>query len=867
MLLVLPVWLAASFWLWNWWLDAANIGYRPLYVFLTAAMLYEFLFLPSTFLYFGFFIKTPKTRRVIKNQRVALISPCVPAKESLAVIERQLIAMTKVTYPHDSWILDENNNKQVRALAKKYRVKYFTRKGIERYNQPEPPFKAKTKAGNVNAWLHHVRRRRYDYFVQLDVDHVPKPEYLDKVLGYFRDPKVAWVQAPSVYNNLGFWTARGAAEQELTFQGPLQMGFYGHCEMPFIIGSHSTYRMKAIDQINGFQPTRAEDHLNTIALAANGWKGVYHPEIIAEGEGPETLETYLAQQFAWAYSLFQVLTRFSPFLLPKTSYRQKFQALFTQTWYPLWSTSIFILFLIPLISLVSGKSPTTMTSTDFFWHITPIYVGMYCLWRAVRLYRQPSHLTISWRGLLLHAIRWIAIFWAVLSSLFNIPKPYMITPKGKGSKSAPTLNVYWSFLFAGGLSIVAIIFDTLLRGAQQRPVSQNFYAFVNVFLMLAICTVDLNYRYKQARLTLAKIGRQWLKPMLACLMLVLFATTTFVLTPLSYHTSEVLAAAAVPSFKPVRILSRVPPKSLSDHELKQQLSNESYQEHADPSLGLYDPKDILAAHQGYIRHSFVDWRSSRRLGEELLVTKRQGSIPLVTIEPRGEKNGEKLLSDIRRGHYDRRLSDMLDTLKANRQTTYIRFAHEMDLDNLYAWGNKQPENYIGAFRHVVNLAHKKQVDNVKWVWSPAGNSNAAAYYPGDEYVDVVGTTILYDEFWYGQYKPSFLELSRQRYWLTGYKKPVWITEFGVGNDDSKYQKQLIQDAINNYRYYDYSALVYINITDSNTKGPNYRIKDLRVLKSAYQKDGALKTSKPLNKFGLHSKKPSLSLSELNPVNR
>src|SRR6185436_15243091 len=146
-------------------------------------------------------------------------------------------------------------------------------RGIRKYNQQTPPFKSKTKAGNVNAWLDHVKRRKYDFFVQFDIDHLAKPNYLNKTLGYFKDPEVAWVQAPSVYKNRDHWTARGAAEQELVLQGPLQMGFYGHSETPFIIGSHCTYRMSAVREIGGFQPTRAEDHLDTLMLAQRGHRG------------------------------------------------------------------------------------------------------------------------------------------------------------------------------------------------------------------------------------------------------------------------------------------------------------------------------------------------------------------------------------------------------------------------------------------------------------------------------------------------------------------------------------------------------------------------------------------------------------------
>src|SRR6185437_16832226 len=98
-------------------------------------------------------MRTPETLPAPPHLRVALITLCVPDHESLDIIELQLQALMKVDYPHDSWILDEGNSAGVRSLAAKTGVHYFTRNGVPRFNQPGPPFKAKTKAGNVNAWL------------------------------------------------------------------------------------------------------------------------------------------------------------------------------------------------------------------------------------------------------------------------------------------------------------------------------------------------------------------------------------------------------------------------------------------------------------------------------------------------------------------------------------------------------------------------------------------------------------------------------------------------------------------------------------------------------------------------------------------
>src|SRR5262249_6171838 len=159
-----------------------------------------------------------------------------PGHESFDVIREQLDALVSVTYEHDSWVLDEGGSPEVRALADERGVKYFTRKGVAGWNEPHPPFQIATKAGNVNAWLDDIDQRgiEYDVFVQFDIDHRPRADYLDRVLGHFREPDVAWVQAPSVCGNLDNWAARGLAEQDMVFQGPLQMGFYGASRTPFI---------------------------------------------------------------------------------------------------------------------------------------------------------------------------------------------------------------------------------------------------------------------------------------------------------------------------------------------------------------------------------------------------------------------------------------------------------------------------------------------------------------------------------------------------------------------------------------------------------------------------------------------------------
>ena len=147
----------------------------------------------------------------------------------------------------------------------------------------------------------------------------------------------------------------------------------------------------------------------------------------------------------------------------------------------------------------------------------------------------------------------------------------------------------------------------------------------------------------------------------------------------------------------------------------------------------------------------------------------------------------------------------------------------MELADLYPWGNQDSALFINSYRHVVGLAKEKGIANIKWVWGPAGNNGAEAYYPGDDVVDVVGTTLLYDQYWFGDFKPSFAELSEQRQWLATFNKPVWIVEFGVGSADPVFQQNLINDALANHKAMGFDSLLYLNISDSNIVGPDYRL--------------------------------------------
>jgi cellulose synthase (UDP-forming) len=510
------LWVFVGVSFWRWWLAAAHRGALGLYLPATAAMVYLTTVLPSLFWLFVGRMRRPVHVAPAPGRRVALITLCVPSHETFDVIARQLRALTLVTYPHDSWVLDEGADPQVEQLARGLGVRYFTRKGVPRYNDAFPPFQARTKAGNVNAWLDHTASAGIDYdiFVQLDVDHRPSREYLERTLGYFDDPHVAWVQAPSVYADLDHWTARGLAEQDLLFHGPLQMGFYGHTHTPFIIGSHTSYRMAAVREIGGFQPTRAEDHLDTIVLAAAGYTGVYVPEVIAQGDGPADFGTYLAQQFAWAYSMVQIFLRHTPRLVRRYTPAQALQFLMAQSWYLLWSLSLATLWVLPIVALLSDHPIANVSLWQFLVYNLAVVLTSSLMWWWTRRWFQPAGIGLSWRALVLEVARWPVVLWAVANVFLGIKRPYMITPKGKRTdKLAPARRVYGLYALLAAAGLVAVDLSdtwTPVRCTQGYVVLVLFNTLVLVALLVTALSLELrDLRRSTGRLVQALRLRLW----------------------------------------------------------------------------------------------------------------------------------------------------------------------------------------------------------------------------------------------------------------------------------------------------------------------------------------------------------------------
>jgi cellulose synthase (UDP-forming) len=176
--------------------------------------------------------------------------------EPVELVRETARAARAMTFPHQTYVLDDGSNAAMRAMAGEEGVDYIVR---------TDDWTGKTrhaKAGNLNNALFQTNG---EFLLVLDADQIPEPQLLDRVLGYFRDPRVAFVQTPQWFYNVPDGDPLGS--QAPLFYGPIQQGKDGW-NAAFFCGSNAVLRREALMQIGVRQYVRETERQIERALYA-----------------------------------------------------------------------------------------------------------------------------------------------------------------------------------------------------------------------------------------------------------------------------------------------------------------------------------------------------------------------------------------------------------------------------------------------------------------------------------------------------------------------------------------------------------------------------------------------------------------------
>lgn len=215
--------------------SSINWTYWPLALALLAAETYSYI---DAWL-FGLTMWRRKTRgEPLPPSDTATVDVFITCyNEPVEIVQETVQAAVAIRHPHRTYVLDDGNSPAMRAMATAEGADYIVRSaewvGRGRH----------AKAGNLNNAMFQTSG---EFLLILDADQIPDPAILDRTLGYFTDPRVAFVQTPQWFYNVPPGDPFGS--QAPLFYGPIQQGKDGW-NAAFFCGSNAVLRREALMQI------------------------------------------------------------------------------------------------------------------------------------------------------------------------------------------------------------------------------------------------------------------------------------------------------------------------------------------------------------------------------------------------------------------------------------------------------------------------------------------------------------------------------------------------------------------------------------------------------------------------------------------
>lgn len=280
--------------------------------------------------------------------------------EPLDVVRRTLMGALAIGYPHETWLLDDAGRSEVHALAAECGGHYVAR---DRHND--------AKAGNLN---HALASATGEFVMVLDADHVADRRILDRTLGYFEDPRLAFVQTPQEFFNVDSFDhlnpRRTTSNGGSFFQRVVQRS-RGASNTTLYVGSAAVFRRSALDGVGGFAiGTISEDVHTSLRLHAAGWRSMFHPEILSAGMGALDAPGYYRQRLRWSQDVVQVLMRANPIVYPGLTRAQRLTyVIHIASNLEGWRHAF--IYALPIAILITGVVPLQAAPVAFLAHFMP----------------------------------------------------------------------------------------------------------------------------------------------------------------------------------------------------------------------------------------------------------------------------------------------------------------------------------------------------------------------------------------------------------------------------------------------------------------------------------------------------------------
>ncbi|MFI5753910.1 glycosyltransferase family 2 protein [Streptomyces sp. NPDC051569] len=427
--------------------------------------------------------------------RVAFLTTYVPGKEPLAMVRATLEGAVRLRHsgPLDIWLLDEGDDLAARALCERLGVRHFTRSGVPEWNRDTGVHKARTKHGNYNAWL-ALHGHAYDFFASVDTDHVPLPNFLERMMGYFRDPDVAFVVGPQVYGNYTSPVTKAAESQQFLFHALIQRAGNRY-HAPMFVGTNNAVRITALQQVGGVYDSVTEDMATGFELhrarnpgTGRFWRSVYTPDVLAVGEGPASWTDFFTQQLRWSRGTYETLIKQywkAPFRMPPGRLLSYTLML---VYYPMTAVNWLLGVLSCVLFLWLGASGTQVSSSVLLMlcsDAAALQIGLYLWNRRHNVSPHEPEGSGGLAGMAMSALSAPVYLKSLGSALLRTRGGFVVTPKG-GEASPDRLATFRLHLFWA-----AVLTSSILASAYLGHTHAAMRAWAGLALAIALAPVGV----------------------------------------------------------------------------------------------------------------------------------------------------------------------------------------------------------------------------------------------------------------------------------------------------------------------------------------------------------------------------------------
>jgi cellulose synthase/poly-beta-1,6-N-acetylglucosamine synthase-like glycosyltransferase len=259
----------------------------------------------------------------------------------------------------------------VEALANELGVIYITR-----------PNNLHAKAGNLNNALEQTDG---EFVIVLDADHVPEPHFITRLIGYFSDEGLAFVQTPHAFYNFDSFQARldhgnrKYWEEGDLFYRVIQPG-RNHWNAPIFAGSAAMFRRSSLREVGYIATETVTEDMHTgLRLHAKGWKSIAIGERLVAGQAPPDIATFHKQRQRWAEGNLGIMKYDNPLFMGGLTTAQRLCYFGSMIH---WASGLFKLaiYLTPIMMLFSGVPPVR----EFTWNLaivtlTYLFTSLYAM--------------------------------------------------------------------------------------------------------------------------------------------------------------------------------------------------------------------------------------------------------------------------------------------------------------------------------------------------------------------------------------------------------------------------------------------------------------------------------------------------------